>query len=281
MANPFTKGWKYLTASLDQKIDENADPMVQIKQATDAAKKQHEQISTQAANIIGNRNQLEMKLNRLLEEQTKLTEQARNAMTLADKANAEGDAAKAQEYTNAAEIYATQLVSAETELEETKTLHGQAVQAAEQAQSQVQQSEARLKEQLAQIDQMRNQVNQTRMQEANNAAIESMNDSQLTPDGNVPTLDSVRAKIEQRYANALGSQELIQNGTGSRMAEIDAAGTDMRAKSRLDEIRASMNGGNELENKAGANSPELEAKPETADDAVADAADVEDASTDK
>lgn len=257
MANPFSKGWKYLTASLDQKIDENADPMVQIKQATDAAKKQHEQIANQAANIIGNRNQLEMKMNRLLDEQAKLTEQARNAITLADKANASGDSAKGQEYANAAEIYAAQLVSAETELEETKTLHSQAVQAAQQAQSQVQQSEARLKEQLAQIDQMRNQVNQVRMQEANNAAIQSLNDSALTPDGNVPTLDSVRAKIEQRYANALGSQELIQNGAGAAMAEIDATGTDMRAKSRLDEIRASMARGNELENKE--NAPELEA----------------------
>lgn len=271
MANPFSKGWKYLTASLDQKIDDNADPMVQIKQATDAAKKQHEEIANQAANIIGNRNQLEMKMNRLIEEQTKLTEQARTAINLADQANASGDAVKAQEYSNAAEIYASQLVSAETELEETKTLHAQAVQAAQQAQSQVQQSEARLKDQLAQIDQMRNQVNQTRMQEANNAAIESMNDSALTPDGDVPTLDSVRAKIEQRYANALGSQELIQNGTGAAMAEIDAAGTDMRAKSRLEEIRASMAGGNELENDKKA--PQLEAAEEPAEEAVADDAD--------
>lgn len=271
MANPFSKGWKYLTASLDQKIDDNADPMVQIKQATDAAKKQHEEIANQAANIIGNRNQLEMKMNRLIEEQTKLTEQARTAINLADKANASGDAVKAQEYSNAAEIYASQLVSAETELEETKILHAQAVQAAQQAQAQVQQSEARLKDQLAQIDQMRNQVNQTRMQEANNAAIESMNDSALTPDGDVPTLDSVRAKIEQRYANALGSQELIQNGTGAAMAEIDAAGTDMRAKSRLEEIRASMAGGNELENDKKA--PQLEAAEEAAEEAVADDAD--------
>src|SRR5699024_10508220 len=34
MANPFSKGWKYLMASFDTKIDENADPKVQIQQAT-------------------------------------------------------------------------------------------------------------------------------------------------------------------------------------------------------------------------------------------------------
>ena len=31
MANPFSKGWKYLAASLDRAIDENADPKVQIQ----------------------------------------------------------------------------------------------------------------------------------------------------------------------------------------------------------------------------------------------------------
>ena len=40
MANPFSKGWKYLAASLDRAIDENADPKVQIQQAIDAAKSQ-------------------------------------------------------------------------------------------------------------------------------------------------------------------------------------------------------------------------------------------------
>ena len=62
MANPFTKGWKYLMQSFDTKIDENADPKVQIQQAIAAAKKQHQDITQQAANIIGNRNQLQMKL---------------------------------------------------------------------------------------------------------------------------------------------------------------------------------------------------------------------------
>ena len=41
MANPFSKGWKHLMASFDSKIDENADPKVQIKQAVEGAKKRH------------------------------------------------------------------------------------------------------------------------------------------------------------------------------------------------------------------------------------------------
>lgn len=251
MANPFSKGWKYLTASLDQKIDENADPLVQIKQATDAAKQQHQQIAQQAASVIGNKNQLEMKLNRLLEEQKTLTEKARQAIQLAAKAQADGDAAKATEYGNVAEIYATQLVTAEQQLEETKTLHAQSVQAAAQATEQVKQSEARLTEQLSQIDQLTQQVQQTKMQEASNKALDSM--KEFEPDNDVPSLDAVREKIERRYANALGSQELMQSSMGDRLAEIDATGTDFKAASRLEEIRASM----KKETAA------LEAKPES------------------
>ncbi|ADK29818.1 PspA/IM30 family protein [Corynebacterium pseudotuberculosis] len=237
MANPFAKGWKYLTASLDQKIDENADPMVQIKQATDAAKEQHQKISEQAAAVIGNKNQLEMKLNRLLADQKDLQQKARNAIQVSDN---EADPVKKQESLNVAEIYATQLVSVEQQIEETKALHTQAVSASEQATRQVKESEARLHEQLGQIDQLSSQVKQTKMQEASTKAMEQI--TALDPDRDVPSLDQVREKIERRYADALGAQELMHNTMGDRIQEIDAAGADMRASAKLEEIRAQMRG---------------------------------------
>ncbi|BDV26932.1 hypothetical protein VH13_10780 [Corynebacterium ulcerans] len=237
MANPFAKGWKYLTASLDQKIDENADPMVQIKQATDAAKEQHQKISEQAASVIGNKNQLEMKLNRLLADQKDLQQKARNAIEVSDN---EADPLKKQESLNVAEIYATQLVSVEQQIEETKALHSQAVAASEQATRQVKESEARLHEQLGQIDQLSSQVKQTKMQEASAKAMDQI--TALDPDRDVPSLDQVREKIERRYADALGAQELMHNTMGDRIQEIDAAGADMRASAKLEEIRAQMRG---------------------------------------
>ncbi|AIU33667.1 MULTISPECIES: PspA/IM30 family protein [Corynebacterium] len=237
MANPFAKGWKYLTASLDQKIDENADPMVQIKQATDAAKEQHQKISEQAASVIGNKNQLEMKLNRLLADQKDLQQKARNAIEVSDN---EADPVKKQESLNVAEIYATQLVSVEQQIEETKALHSQAVSASEQATRQVKESEARLHEQLGQIDQLSSQVKQTKMQEASTKAMDQI--TALDPDRDVPSLDQVREKIERRYADALGAQELMHNTMGDRIQEIDAAGADMRASAKLEEIRAQMRG---------------------------------------
>lgn len=237
MANPLSKGWKYLTSSLDQKIDEHADPEVQIQQAAEASRAQHQQLSEQAAQVVGNRNQLEMKLNRLAEDQAKLQEKARTSLKLADDAS---DPAKAQEYMQAAEIYATQLVSVEQQLEETKQLHQQAAQAAEEASKQLKASEARLQEQLGSIDQMRSQLQQTKMQEATAKSVQRM--GELQPDGSVPTLDQVRDKIERRYANALGAQELAEHSIGDQMAQIEATATDMRASAKLDEIRQQMAG---------------------------------------
>ena len=104
MANPFSKGWKYLMQSLDTKIEENADPHVQIQQATEAARKQHQQISESAARVIGNRNQLEMKMNRLQQDAQKLSDNARTAIQQADKAAAAGDQTKANELNQTAEL---------------------------------------------------------------------------------------------------------------------------------------------------------------------------------
>ncbi|PIS60641.1 hypothetical protein AZH46_06160 [Corynebacterium striatum] len=235
MANPFSKGWKYVMSSFDQKIDENADPKVQIQQAVEGAKEQHRQISEHAAEIIGRKNQLELQINRLLKSQEDYQNQTRRALELADKAE---DPQAASEYNQAAEVVASQLVAVEQELADLKTQHAAASQAAEQAKAQQRQSEARLKEQLAQVDELLAQADQAAMQEQNAKVMDSMNE--LKPDGSTPTLDSVRAKIEKRYTDALGAQELHQVSGGDRIQEITAAGNDLKAASRLDEIRAEM-----------------------------------------
>ena len=238
MANPFSKGWKYMMSSFDKKIEDNADPKVQIHQAAEAAREQHRQIQQQAASVIGNRNQLEMTLSRLQKERDKLTNNARAAVQQADNARAAGDAAKAQELENTAEIFASQLVSVESEIEQTSTMHAQAVRAAEEAQQQAKQSQMRYEQLKTEIRELESQADQAKLQETTSRTLEGMEG--IANDPNVPTLDGVREKIESRYANALGAQELAQNSHTARMAEIEASGADARADARLAEIRAQM-----------------------------------------
>ncbi|WP_342318639.1 PspA/IM30 family protein [Corynebacterium mayonis] len=245
MPNPFNKGWKYLMQSLDAKIEENADPKVQVQQAIAEAKRRHNEITHHAAHIIGNRNQLQMKLERLLKSQEDLQGKARAALQAADKATVEGDTHKAGEFNQTAEMFASQLVSVEQEIEQTKGAFHAAEQAAAEAQQKQKQSEARLQEQLGQVAELESQIEQAQMQEQTAATMDSIN--QFGGNDNVPTLDAVRQKIERRHATALGAQELAQSSLTPRISEIESGSNDFAASARLAEIRASMDNAGELE----------------------------------
>lgn len=238
MANPFSKFWNYLMALFDNKIEENADPKIQIEQAINDAQRQHQALSQQAAAVIGNQRQLEMQLNRRLEDVEKLQANARQALQLADRARGEGDAQKAQEYENAAEAFAAQLVTAEASVDDTKQLHDQALQQAAQAKQAVERNAAHLQQQVAERSKLLSQLEQAKMQEKVSETMQSMNS--ITSTG--PNLDQVRDKIERRYANALGAAELAQNSIEGRMAEVEQAGIQMAGHGRLEQLRAEMAG---------------------------------------
>ncbi|MEU2348606.1 PspA/IM30 family protein [Modestobacter sp. NPDC049651] len=241
MPNPFVKFWKYFSASANQKIDEKADPKVQIAQAIEAEQQRHQALANQAAAVLGNQRQLEMRLNRQLGEVEKLQSSARQALTLSDQSRSQGNAQKAAEYENAAQAFATQLVSAEQAMEDLKRSHDEALQAAEQAKGAVEQSRMRLQTTLAERTKLLSQLEQAKMQERVSDSLRQVNE--LSAPGNTPSLGEVRDKIEARYANALGQAELAQNSVEGRMLEVQKATLDVAGASRLAELRASMGGG--------------------------------------
>ncbi|MDT5114486.1 MAG: hypothetical protein QOE30_225 [Mycobacterium sp.] len=240
MANPFVKAWKYVMALFNAKIDEHADPKIQIQQAIEEAQRTHQALTQQAAQVIGNQRQLEMRLNRQLADIEKLQVNVRQALTLADQATAAADAAKATEYNNAAESFAAQLVTAEQNVEDLKTLHDQALQAASQAKKAVERNAMVLQQKIAERTKLLSQLEQAKMQEQVSASLRSM--TEIAAPGNTPSLDEVRDKIERRYANAVGSAELAQGSVQGRMLEVEQAGVQMAGHSRLEQIRASMRG---------------------------------------
>ena len=241
MANGFAKAAKYLNALFSSKVDEYADPKVQIQQAIEDAQRQHQALSQQAAAVIGNQRQLEMKLNRQLGEIERLQNTARQALVLADQARNQGDAVKAQQYEQAAQVTATQLVSAEQSVEDLKVLHDQSLGAAQQAKQAVERNSMILQQKIAERTKLLSQLEQAKMQEKASESLRQM--SEIAAPGNTPSLDQVRDKIEQRYAKALGSAELAQDSVQGRMLEVQQASVDMAGASRLEQIRASLGGG--------------------------------------
>jgi phage shock protein A len=241
MANPFVKAWKYLMASFSSKVDEYADPKVQIQQAIEESQRQHQALSQQAAAVIGNQRQLEMKLNRQLGDVEKLQASARQALVLADEARGKGDEAKATEFENAAQNFATQLVTAEQSIEDLKTLHDQSLQAAAQAKQAVERNAMMLQQRLAERTKLLSQLEQAKMQEQVSKSLNQM--SELAAPTNVPSLEEVRDKIEKRYATALGSAELAKDSVQGRMLEVQQSTVNMAGANRLEQIRASLHGG--------------------------------------
>ena len=241
MANPFVKAWKYMMAAFSSKVDELADPKVQIQQAIEEAQRAHQALSQQAAAVIGNQRQLEMKLNRQLSEVEKLQASARQALVLADESRSKGDDAKATEFENAANQFATQLVTAEQAIEDLKTLHDQSLQAAAQAKTAVERNSMMLQQKLAERTKLLSQLEQAKMQEQVSKSLNQM--SELAAPTNTPSLDEIRDKIEKRYATALGSADLAKNTVQGRMLEVQQSTVNMAGSNRLEQIRASLHGG--------------------------------------
>lgn len=240
MANPFVKGWRYMMALFGAKIDEYADPKVQIQQAIEDAQRQHQALVQQAAAVIGNQRQLEMRLSRQMSEVERLQGMARQALVLADRARAAGNETEATKYEQSAQTVATQLVAAEQSTEDLKALHDQAIGAAAQARRAVENNSMILQQKLAERAKLLSQLEQAKMQESVARSLESM--SALAAPGNTPSLDEVRDRIERRYANAMGRAELAGNSVEGRMLEIQKSTLDLAGASRLEQIRSSMAG---------------------------------------
>ena len=233
----FKRFWNYVTAGANQKFNEKADPKIQLEQAITEAQDQHRRLKEHAANVIAQQKQTEMQLNRALEQLEKLNANARQAVKMADAAAKSGDAAKATEYGRAAETIATQLISVEGQVEELKTMHYSATQAADQAKAAVAQNGQLLQKKLSERQKLLSQLEQAKMQEQMNKAMSSLSE---TVGQEVPTLNEVRDKIEQRYAKAKGMSELTEASTESRMIEIENAAANYEAQDRLSSIRAEL-----------------------------------------
>jgi phage shock protein A len=229
--------WKYFTAALTGKFEEAADPKVQLEQAIIESQEQHRRLKEQAANVIANQKQTELRLTRKMEELEKINSNTQQAVLMADEATKKGDNAKATEYTTAAEAFANRLIVIEREVEDLKQLSLQSTQASDQAKSAVAQNSAALQKKLSERQKLLSQLDQAKMQEQMNKAMTSLAEA---VGQDVPSLEEVRTKIEARYAKAKGMAELEGNSVESRMLEVEQASMNSDAQARLAEIRTKL-----------------------------------------
>jgi len=233
----FRRAWSYMTAALTGKFNEAADPKVQLEQAIIESQEQHRKLKEQAANVIANQKQTELRLTRALEELEKVNKNTQQALMMADEAVKKGDTAKSTEFTTAAESFANRLIALEREVEDLKQMSLQSTQAADQAKAAVAQNSAALQKKLSERQKLLSQLDQAKMQEQMNKAMSSLSE---TVGQDVPSLEEVRTKIEARYAKAKGMAELEGSSVESRMLEVEQASMNTEAQARLAEIRTKL-----------------------------------------
>ena len=234
MIDVLRRRWRYFTAKTETRFESNADPKVQLEQAIADAQEQHARLIEQAANVVANQKQHELQLNRAMEQLEKVNGSTRQALMMAEDATKRGDGEKAREYNSTAEAFANRLIATENQVNDLKTLSLQSAQAADQARAAVQQNSMALQQKLAERQKLMSQLDQAKMQEQLNRAMTSLNQ---TVDQNAPSLEQVRAKIEARYAKALGTSELSGQTVEARMLEVEQASIGSEARSRLDTMR--------------------------------------------
>jgi phage shock protein A len=237
MFKAFKRWWKYWGAKLNARFNERADPKVQLEQAITEAQDQHRRLKEQAASVIANQKQGEMRLNRAMQEYEKLNGNARQAVLMAEEATKKSDEGKATEYTNAAEAFANRLIGLEREIDDLKALVLQASQASEQAKTAVKQNANALQTKLAERQKLLSQLDQAKMQEEMNKAMATLSEA---VGEDVPTFEEVRDKIEARFAQAKGAAELTGESVEARMLEVEQASMNTEAQARLAQIKAEL-----------------------------------------
>ena len=229
--------WRYLGASLGTRLEQTADPKVQLEQAIADAREQHRLLVEQAANVIANQTQLEARLDRAIEDYGNVNGSARRAVLGADQAQSAGDPVRVQTMTVAARGLVGRAMLLEQEIESLKHLMLDATAASERARKAVAISSAGLQRKLVEREALMSRLDQAKMQEQVNAAM-----SQLAAGvgSEAPTLEEVRAKIEHRLAAAQAIGEVGGSSSEMLMLEVEQAQLQAQTDARLADLQAEL-----------------------------------------
>lgn len=239
MVRILRRAWRYFQAVVEARLEEAADPRVQIEQAIEEAKRQHALLTQQAAAVVGNERELDIRLRRSFDEIERLKTSIENAIRMEGRARRDGDEKKAVHFAAGAEALAGRLASVESNANQLNELRIKAASASTAARAAVEQNARTLRQKLTERSTLLTQLEAVRMQERLNAALGSVGG--LAPAGDVPTLDGVRDKIDGRYAAAIGASEVATASVEARLLDVETSAIEQQGLRRLEEIRRSIN----------------------------------------
>ena len=230
------KWWRYWAAKLGMKLEESADPKVQLEQAIAEARDQHRRLTEQAANVIANQKQMQLQARPRdggVREGQRVRASGPAALRPGDAA---GNADKAVEL-HAGGRGVRQQAHQPREARSTSSRRSSSrpSQASEQAKKMVEQNSSALQKKLAERQKLLSQLDQAKMQEQMSKAMAQLSE---TVGEEVPTFEQVRDKIEKRLAKAQATSDLSGAQVDTKMLEVEQAQMSAEAGARLSELRS-------------------------------------------
>jgi phage shock protein A len=237
MLKALRRWWRYIATRLGVALEEVADPKIQLEQAIAESRDQHRRLTEQAASVIANQAQLQMQLDRAIDDYGKSNGSARQALVLADRASSGGQAEKAASYNQAAEAFAGRAIQFERQTKDLQAAVLHAAEASTQARQAVALNATQLQKALHERQQLLSQLDRAKMQEQMNAAMAQLRQS---VGDEVPTLAEVRDKIQHRLAAAQATSELTGASIDVQMLEVEKIQAEAETEARLAEMRQQL-----------------------------------------
>ena len=233
----FKRLMAYIRSWFKQTAEGAMDPEIEIQSAIDEARRRDQELRNQAAKVIAHKTTLESQIERSASDVGEAKEMAKQALLKADEAGKAGDQAAVAKWTQAAQSLAMKLQASENSVASLKQQYEVAVGQAEEAKKAVQTNAMNLQELSAKRMEMLGTLQQAKMQESVNSAVESMS-AGVSDD--MPSLEQVETKIEQRKAEAMAKAELREATPEGAEAELRQAINTTQADAKLDELRAEL-----------------------------------------
>lgn len=233
----FRRLWAYIRSWFRQTAESAMDPEIEIHSAIDEARRRDQDLRNQAAKVIAHKTQLESQIEKAAGDIGEAREMAKQALLKADEAKKAGDDQAVTKWSHAAQSLAMKLQASENNLASLKEQYAVAEGQAETAKEAVRTNAMNLQELSAKRMQMLGSLQQAKMQESVNAAVEAMS---IGVTDEMPSLDQVEQKIEQRKAEAMARAELREATPEGAEAELRRAINATEAEAKLDELRAEL-----------------------------------------
>lgn len=221
--------------AMDMKIDEHADPKVQLEQAINAANERNDLLQDQAAQVIADQKMAESRWHKHMDELDAARADAATALQLAAR-YPEGSPEQAR-YTQAAQVAAGKVVSMTTVVERDHQTYLHTSDMAAEAHEAVTSNAEQLAQALQKRSELLADLHDTEMEESMHATMKALH---ATSSSTIPTLDQVEAKIEARKAKQAGVSELAADSPDAALAEVHHASQNAKANEVLDEIRGQL-----------------------------------------